>query len=165
MNRGAVLQFYKYQWSNHSSLWKKIWCNLACNLGLYSSSSLRRHHLIGTGILIINLRRSSDRLRFIMGIDWWPSQVENGDSYTHETVSFQWIEALFYNSTNIMGRIPHETELKFVLISTKNRTWINPAFSILSWDNTSPTFLLGNQSHKALIVTWRSWNIRTVIEQ
>ena len=34
-------------------------------LGLYS---LRRRHLISIGIPIINLRRSSDRLRFIMGI-------------------------------------------------------------------------------------------------
>ena len=33
--------------------------------GLYS---LRRHRLISIGIPIINLRRSSDRLRFIMGI-------------------------------------------------------------------------------------------------
>ena len=33
--------------------------------GLYS---LRVHHLIGTGIHIINLRWSSDHLRFIMGI-------------------------------------------------------------------------------------------------
>ena len=33
--------------------------------GLYS---LRRHRLIGIGIHIINLRRSSDRLRFIIGI-------------------------------------------------------------------------------------------------
>ena len=30
--------------------------------------SLRRHHLIGMGIPIINLRRSSDRHRFIIGI-------------------------------------------------------------------------------------------------
>ena len=30
--------------------------------------SLRRHCLIGVGISIINLRRSSDRLRFIIGI-------------------------------------------------------------------------------------------------
>ena len=40
--------------------------------GLYS---LRRHCLIGIRISIINLRRSSDRLRFIMGIPlpirWW----------------------------------------------------------------------------------------------
>ena len=35
------------------------------NQGLYS---LRRHRLISIGIPIINLRRSSDRLRFIMGI-------------------------------------------------------------------------------------------------
>ena len=48
--------------------------------GLYS---LRRHHLIGIGIPIINLRRSSDRLRFI-----------NGDSYTRKTASFKSIEAL-----------------------------------------------------------------------
>ena len=34
-------------------------------LGLYS---LRRRRLISIGIPIINLRRSSDRLRFIMGI-------------------------------------------------------------------------------------------------
>ena len=34
-------------------------------LGLYS---LRRRHLISIGIPIINLRRSSDRLRFIIGI-------------------------------------------------------------------------------------------------
>ena len=33
--------------------------------GLYS---LRRRRLISIGILIINLRRSSDRLRFILGI-------------------------------------------------------------------------------------------------
>ena len=35
------------------------------NLGLYS---LRRRRLTGIGIPIINLRRSDDRLRFIMGI-------------------------------------------------------------------------------------------------
>ena len=38
------------------------WCS---SLGLYS---LRRRRLISKGIPIINLRRSSDRLRFIMGI-------------------------------------------------------------------------------------------------
>ena len=40
-----------------------------------SLCSLRRHCVIGTGIPIINLRRSSDRLRFIMGI---PLPVNNG---------------------------------------------------------------------------------------
>ena len=40
-----------------------VWC--CYNLGLYS---LRRRRLISIGIPIINLRRSSDRLRFIMGI-------------------------------------------------------------------------------------------------
>ena len=43
-----------------------VWCDyLSIYLGLYS---LRRRHLSGIGIPIINLRRSDDRLRFIMGI-------------------------------------------------------------------------------------------------
>ena len=39
--------------------------NQPINLGLYS---LRRRRLTGIGIPILNLRRSDDRLRFIMGI-------------------------------------------------------------------------------------------------
>ena len=38
---------------------------LIVTLGVYS---LRRRRLTGIGILMINLRRSDDRLRFIMGI-------------------------------------------------------------------------------------------------
>ena len=46
----------------------RVWCALywrGYRLGLYS---LRRHRLISIGIPIINLRWSSDRRRFIMGI-------------------------------------------------------------------------------------------------
>ena len=49
--------------------WEGYRCNIGRlsvgTLGLYS---LRRRRLISIGIPIINLRRSSDRLRFIMGI-------------------------------------------------------------------------------------------------
>ena len=43
--------------------WRSSWPRI--QLGLYL---LRRHRLISIGIPIINLRRSSDCLRFIMGI-------------------------------------------------------------------------------------------------
>ena len=42
-----------------------VWRQSHVKQGLYS---LRRHRLISIGIPIINLKRSSDRLRFIMGI-------------------------------------------------------------------------------------------------
>ena len=41
------------------------WSRIPNSLDLYS---LRRHRLTGIGIPMINLRRSDDRLRFIMGI-------------------------------------------------------------------------------------------------
>ena len=41
---------------------------LQCQWSIMGLCSLRRHRLIGKGIHIINLRRSSDRHRFIMGI-------------------------------------------------------------------------------------------------
>ena len=50
---------------------REMWFHI-CIAALYSPCvglySLRRRRLISIGILIINLRRSSDRLRFIMGI-------------------------------------------------------------------------------------------------
>ena len=52
-----------------------VWCGIKDLYSLSDSTthhqglySLRRRRLIGIGIPIINLRRSSDRLRFIMGI-------------------------------------------------------------------------------------------------
>ena len=56
--------------------------NIRFWLGLYS---LRRQYLIGIGIPIIILRRSSDRLRFIMGI---PILIS-----LHKSASFEWKEA------------------------------------------------------------------------
>ena len=52
--------------------WRSKYVSLTKILGLYS---LRRHGLIGMGILIINLRRSSDGLMFIMGF-LYPSDNE-----------------------------------------------------------------------------------------
>ena len=46
-------------------LYNRASCMLVMYQGLYS---LKRRRLISLGIPIINLRRSSDRLRFIMGI-------------------------------------------------------------------------------------------------
>ena len=51
-------QYYPYRSGLHHWYWDIIQC-------LYSTS---RHHIIGAGIPIINLRRSLDRLRFILGI-------------------------------------------------------------------------------------------------
>ena len=44
---------------------KSIQCRVMLVQGLCSP---RRHRVIGIGIPILNLRRSSDRLRFIMGV-------------------------------------------------------------------------------------------------
>ena len=62
----------KMLWPIHSlRLWTPLlrhlsnWCQSTLLLGFYS---LRRRRFISIGIAIINLRRSSDRLRFIMGI-------------------------------------------------------------------------------------------------
>ena len=52
--------------------WRSKYVSLTKILGLYS---LRRHGLIGMGILIINLRRSSDGLMFMMGF-LYPSDNE-----------------------------------------------------------------------------------------
>ena len=68
-----------------SLLPEPILTHLYVALGFYS---LRRLHLTGIGIPIINLRRSDDRLRFIMGIpiltstifdarhQWWEARVK-----------------------------------------------------------------------------------------
>ena len=52
------------EWQKEIISWG-IFCEISLTQGLYS---LSRRRLTGTGIPMINLRRSDDRLRFIMGI-------------------------------------------------------------------------------------------------
>ena len=70
---------------------------VTCHKGLHA---LRRHRLIGIGIPIINLRRSPDRLRFIMGIS---ISVRLFSEYA----SLKWIEAHYPTAIpNVLYSLP-----------------------------------------------------------
>ena len=61
----ALFEYYRLTSDNIFQIATGSWTRTCLSLGLYS---LRRRRLISIGIPIINLRRSSDRIRFIMGI-------------------------------------------------------------------------------------------------
>ena len=56
---GAVIFLF---WFGAGSLYSNV------SAGTLDHYSQRRHYIIGIGISIINLRRPSDRLKFVMGI-------------------------------------------------------------------------------------------------
>ena len=63
--RQMTSHYLSQSWPNSMSPYGITGPQWVWTLGLYS---LRRRRLMGIGIPIINLRRSDDRLRFIMGI-------------------------------------------------------------------------------------------------
>ena len=113
-------------------------------LGLYS---LRKHRLISIGIPIINLRRSSDRLRFIMGIPI-PVRRRLLSEYSPRC------NFLFIMSRNEF--IPAHISLKFSLVKGTELHWwyVNIALDngLMPSDNADPdqfchmTSLGANQS-------------------
>ena len=94
--RATATMVICWEYFSFSTTRVKLDYNASYKLRLYTYSlgfySLRRHHLIGIGIPIINLRWSSDHLRFIMEISIplrWHLFIEQRlwDIYFFSTVS------------------------------------------------------------------------------
>ena len=112
------------QWVKQCFQMSKLLPTILQALGFYS---LRRHRLIGIGILIINLRPSSDHLRFIIGIPIHVRQCFSVDTGPGLILPFKkvHVSVWFFNMGNLFQQGLVTTHLILVINRSKSQWWLS----------------------------------------